>query len=68
MKSLMSPVIAIINAGPVGEGMTRTVDWLLNHAQPVFLVIDHAINGLAGAIEQILSVPAPWLLDRKSVV
>ena len=62
MKSLMSPVIAIINAGPVGEGMTRTVDWLLNHAQPVFLVIDHAINGLAGAIEQILSVPAPWLL------
>ncbi|WP_413681477.1 ABC transporter permease [Prochlorococcus sp. MIT 1327] len=42
--------------------MSRFVDWLLNHAQPIFLVIDSAINGLAGAIEQILSVPAPWLL------
>ena len=38
------------------------MDWLLNHAQPIFLVIDSAINGLAGAIEQILSLPAPWLL------
>ena len=55
-------VFAIVSTGPVGEGMSRFVDWLLNHAQPIFLVIDSAINGLAGAIEQILSVPAPWLL------
>lgn len=55
-------VFATVNTGPVGEGMSRFVDWLLNHAQPIFLVIDSAINGLAGAIEQILSVPAPWLL------
>ncbi|KZR60668.1 Glycine betaine transport system permease protein OpuAB [Prochlorococcus marinus str. MIT 1327] len=55
-------VFATVSTGPVGEGMSRFVDWLLNHAQPIFLVIDSAINGLAGAIEQILSVPAPWLL------
>ena len=55
-------VFATVSTGPVGEGMSRGVDWLLNHAQPIFLVIDSAINGLAGAIEQILSVPAPWLL------
>ena len=55
-------VFATVSTGPVGEGMSRFVEWLLNHAQPIFLVIDSAINGLAGAIEQILSVPAPWLL------
>ncbi|KZR76227.1 Glycine betaine transport system permease protein OpuAB [Prochlorococcus marinus str. MIT 1320] len=55
-------VFATVSTGPVGEGMSRFVDWLLNHAQPIFLVMDSAINGLAGAIEQILSVPAPWLL------
>ncbi len=55
-------VFATVSTGPVGEGMSRFVDWLLNHAQPIFLVIDSAINGLAGAIEQTLSVPAPWLL------
>ena len=55
-------VFATVSTGPVGEGMSRFVDWLLNHAQPIFLVIDSAINVLAGAIEQILSVPAPWLL------
>ncbi|MFL0778643.1 MAG: ABC transporter permease, partial [Prochlorococcus sp.] len=62
MKYVICQVFATVSTGPVGEGMTKTVDWLLNHAQPVFLVIDHAINGLAGAIEQILTVPAPWLL------
>ena len=55
-------VFATVSTGPVGEGMSRFVEWLLNHAQPIFLVIDSAINGLAGAIEQILFVPAPWLL------
>ena len=55
-------VFATVSTGPVGEGMSRFVEWLLNHAQPIFRVIDYAINGLAGAIEQILSVPAPWLL------
>ncbi len=62
MKYVICQVFATVSTGPVGEGMTKTVEWLLNHAQPVFLVIDHAINGLAGAIEQILTVPAPWLL------
>ena len=59
---VIDQVFATVSTGPVGEGMSRFVDWLLNHAQPIFLVIDSAINGLAGAIEQILSVPAPWLL------
>ena len=59
---VIDQVFATVSTGPVGEGMSRFVEWLLNHAQPIFLVIDSAINGLAGAIEQILSVPAPWLL------
>ena len=59
---VMDQVFATVSTGPVGDGMSRFVEWLLNHAQPIFLVIDSAINGLAGAIEQILSVPAPWLL------
>ncbi|WP_063397792.1 proline/glycine betaine ABC transporter permease [Prochlorococcus sp. MIT 1303] len=62
MMDVNDQVFATVSTGPVGEGMSRFVDWLLNHAQPIFLVIDSAINGLAGAIEQILSVPAPWLL------
>ena len=59
---VIDQVFATVSTGPVGEGMSRFVDWLLNHAQPIFGVIDYAINGLAGAIKQILSVPAPWLL------
>ncbi|ABM78442.1 MAG: ABC transporter permease subunit [Prochlorococcus sp. TMED223] len=62
MMDVIDQVFATVSTGPVGEGMSRFVEWLLNHAQPIFLVIDSAINGLAGAIEQILSVPAPWLL------
>ncbi|CAI8162602.1 MAG: ABC transporter permease subunit [Prochlorococcus sp.] len=62
MNLVMLPLFTIVNAGPVGGAMATTVEWLLNHGQPVFLLIESLVNGLTGAAEFILSVPPPWLM------
>ncbi len=55
-------LISTVKVGPVGEGMTSIVNWLLNHAQTLFFLINGFVNGLTWAAEEILSAPAPWLL------
>ena len=63
---MISVIFGIIktcsNASPIGNGICKAVEWLRNDAKPLFALITTAVTGFAGAIEQILSAPAPWLL------
>ncbi len=59
--SLMTP-LALLSAGPVGEGMASIVEWLLRNADPLFQLINVVVNGLAGALEALLTLPSAWLL------
>jgi glycine betaine/proline transport system permease protein len=39
----------------------QLVDWLLNHAQPVFDAVFTLVDGLTAAIEGLLTLAPPWL-------
>jgi len=46
---------------PLGEAVEGVVDWLLDHAQPLFDLVFRLVDGLTGALESLLLLPPPWL-------
>lgn len=47
---------------PVDRWVTALVDWLLDHAQPLFDLISVGLDALTLGIEDVLLLPPAWLL------
>ena len=63
MSGSFSPLIASLEqAGPVGQSADAAVEWLLNHGQGLFGVVQQGIQALASALGWGLALPAPGCL------
>ena len=49
-------------AGAVGDAADAVVGWFLSNGEPFFNGLNGLILSLAELIEQLLSIPSPWLL------
>jgi len=62
MSGAFAPLIASLEqAGPVGQSVDAAVEWLLNHGQGLFGVVQQGIQALASGLGWGLALPAPWL-------
>ena len=62
MSPAFWPLFASLEqAGPVGQSVDGAVEWLLNHGQGFFAVVQQGIQALAIGLNSVLAFPAPWL-------